>query len=72
MGSIVEVPSKPELDAPQLTVEAWVNPKTFTAWTSLATFIQDNSSFEYGWGLGIYAGLRRARQTGSYTLPPNF
>ena len=27
MGSIVEVPSKPELDSPQLTVEAWVKIK---------------------------------------------
>jgi hypothetical protein len=42
------------LPTQNITVEAWVNPRTFTAWTSLATFIQDNGSSEYGWGLGIY------------------
>ncbi len=29
LGSVVEVPSKPELDAPQLTVEAWVKIKAY-------------------------------------------
>jgi hypothetical protein len=29
VGSVVEVPTKPELDAPQLTVEAWVKIKAY-------------------------------------------
>jgi large repetitive protein len=71
------------LPAGNITVEAWVNPRTLSAWVGIATFLQDNGLDEHGWALGtdgsskISFGLRSVNDsvmtylTATHSLPTN-
>jgi hypothetical protein len=42
-----------QLPTQNITVEAWVNPRTFQTWDGIVSFIQDNGSYERGWDLEV-------------------
>ena len=43
-----------------ITVEAWVFPRTFQTWDAVVGFLQDNGTFERGWDIELRNGGRFA------------
>lgn len=48
------------LPVDSITVEVWVNPKTFNTWNAAVGFLQDNGSFERGWDIETRDGNKFA------------
>ena len=48
--------ARSRLPRQDMTVEAWVRLDTAPAWAGIITAIQDNGSYERGWGLGSRGG----------------
>lgn len=49
-------PARSRLPRRDMTVEAWVRLDTAPRWAGIITAIQDNGSYERGWGLGSRGG----------------